>query len=78
MLVAVPDEMAVTWTQPMDWKVDIQDPAEVFTNRRVDSVAVALADGSVRDVPTNAPRKFWQRMIHPRDGRQFNWEDLER
>ena len=40
-------EKAVTWTQPIDWDVDLEDPKQGILDEEHEMTSVAFADGSV-------------------------------
>ena len=46
-IVTVLPEKAVTWTQPIDWDVDLEDPKQGILDEEHEMTSVAFADGSV-------------------------------
>jgi hypothetical protein len=52
LIVAAADSHAVPWTKPADLKVKAKEPLAGLVERERDFIQVALADGSVRAIPT--------------------------
>ena len=57
LIVEAAEKSAVIWTKPDDWKFNPQDPLAGLVDSARKSFTVAIADGSVRSLPTNIDPK---------------------
>jgi prepilin-type processing-associated H-X9-DG protein len=60
MLVDATDESAVIWTQPDDLKYDPDQPAKGLAPRHGGTLMLAFADGSIRFLPGDVPKRTLQ------------------
>ncbi len=51
MIVATLPQDAVIWTQPDDWKVNLDDPSKGFGDGKGGSIVAAFADASIHAIP---------------------------
>ena len=74
MLVQVAAEHAVVWTKPDDITLDPKTPLSGIAGAKPGWFHVALADGSVRSIPTTVDPDLLRRLFVRDDGQPMNWE----
>ncbi len=63
MIVATLPEDAVIWTQPDDWKVNLDDPFKGLNDGKGESVVAAFADASIRIIPVKIEPEVLRALI---------------
>ncbi len=66
-LVAMPLEHAVTWTQPVDWNVDLENPLGMLKGAGRTHIEIGRCDGSTGSFSLKSPAA-WRAMIGRADG----------
>jgi hypothetical protein len=72
LLLEVDDGRAVPWTQPMDYPVDYETPAQGLGELRSGHFFLAWADGTVRSVSAGIAAEHWKAMFTRDSGERFS------
>jgi hypothetical protein len=73
MLVEVPDEAAVEWTRPEDFRIETKEPVKKLVGLRKQGFLTAFADGAPQFVSEDIPEKLL-RFLFNRDTEDENFQ----
>lgn len=68
LIMQVPPESAVTWTQPTDWQFDPASPKRGIGNVYPGITLVVFADGSTHAIPESISAEDFKKLLSKNDG----------
>ncbi|MEM7785127.1 MAG: DUF1559 domain-containing protein [Planctomycetota bacterium] len=68
LIASVPDTIAVPWTKPVDWNVDLEKPTELLKDSSKPYLLISRADGSVQRTQIKGQDEQWSFFLQPADG----------
>jgi len=77
LTVEVAPEQAVVWTQPADWKVNLDKPLQGLERKDRDYFTVSSSDGSVRTMRTDNSPEIIRSLLTPAGGEVVDFNDLK-
>jgi hypothetical protein len=75
--VEVAPEQAVVWTQPGDWKVDLDNPLQGLERKDRDYFIAGLSDGSVRTMRTDNSPEVMRKLLTPAGGEVIDHNEIK-